>query len=231
MSADGNSGEGMTKARLLEMIVEHFLASDSDSSHLEVERLGGDAEALHRALLLVVKHLGVDDQVKVSLRGEGTEVHLDRLSPKSKPSWASGVVGKFLADIDVGNTDHLEITLKDDVYKAEDLAAELEQEIGNRGLANVIEVSSWERRVDLTYLEGNLDVLFAADLDLLDDEKELVREFLSSGEPSRTMESGSGPTETRRRLTRVSGAATLLGVMEQLELSAGVTSITLTRRD
>jgi hypothetical protein len=221
----------MTKARLLEMIVEHFLASDSDSSHLEVERLGGDAEALYRALLLVVRHLGVDDQVKVSLRGEGTEVHLDRLSPKSKPSWASGVVDKFLADIDAGNTDHLEITLKDDVYKAEDLAAELEQEIGNRGLANVIEVSSWERRVDLTYLEGNLDVLFAADLEKVDSEKVLVQDFLDSGEPTRRLELGGGRIENRRRLGRVAAAAAELGVMRPLGLSCDATSITLTRTD
>jgi len=115
---------------------------------------------------------------------------------------------------------------------AEDYAWELRQEIEERGMEGPL----WVEVVDAQHLDINYnsktlerDALFGDDLDDLDEETVLVRDFLGSGEASRTLRTGLSRRNTRRQMAKISSAAIDLGELDRLGLSCRSGSITLSR--
>jgi hypothetical protein len=230
---------------LIAQIIRRFYHGDDDSmgvsvvrlaehirSHGEGALLDGDPKATVGDVILylferIVERMGVASKVAVKLLPTD-ELLLERTHPTRKPAWAEGVIDQFFAAIERGEYG-MEIALKDDSLKSANLAAELEAEIQRRRFADVIVVSHGERSVDLEFLSGNLDVLFGAELDNLEAEKKVVRDFLASGQSSLELERGVSPTEAQRHMGLLVAAAVELDAEPEVGFSRQGSTVVLIR--
>jgi len=153
-----------------------------------------------------------------------------RISPSSnsfgkgllveRTSWAKRTLDRVLEKVDPDAANGAEITITDHTEPADTLARKLGGEIQRRGFRNVIFVSHGDSTVDLEYAAGNLGVLMGEDMDDLEGEKELLQDFLESGEKRRTVPAGDTMVEAKRKMIRIAGAAAGTDMLNRVEILA-----------